>query len=361
MIIGCSFLVCAKLVINGLVIFIGDIVKSQIRYIIGSVLIIGLILSACNPRSGQNSDVESGRLQVVATTTFLGDVIGNIAGDTIDLVVLLEPGQNPHTYQLTPQDMVSLSEADLMIVNGFGLEEFLDEMLEGSDYSVSLVAASEGIHSIVTEEGHHHDEEDGDHEEGHHEEDDDHDEGDHEDGHDHEGEDPHVWLNPNNVIIWVMNITQAFIEKDPENADLYQANADSYIQELMELDTWIIEQLSTIPEKNKKLVSDHNSLTYFADEYGFQQIGAVIPATTTEAETSGKQLAELIEIIRENQIGTIFIGIEFDPDLSQRVAEETGANLVTLYFGSLTDGKPAGTYLDYMRINVEAIVEALGE
>ncbi len=107
------------------------------------------------------------------------------------------------------------------------------------------------------------------------------------------------------------------------------------------------------------MVTDHTTLGYFAQEYGLVQIGAVIPALTTEAETSGMELAELIDTIRDNQARAIFVGVDYDPSLAQRVADETGVKLVPLYFGSLSDGGPAGTYLSFMRYNVSAIVEAL--
>jgi ABC-type Zn uptake system ZnuABC Zn-binding protein ZnuA len=284
-----------------------------------SGFLLGILLSACSPEPDVDLGFQDDQLLVVTTTTFLGDVINNITGNDVDLVVLLQPGQNPHSYSPSPQDMVSLSEADLLIINGFGLEEFLDEMLEGSDYAASLVVASEGVPALDAGEDEHEDE--GEHEEN-----------------GHADEDPHVWLNPNNVIVWVENITQALADADPENAEYYQLNANSYLQQLLELDDWIKQQISLIPEKNRDLVSDHNSLAYFAEEYGLHQIGAVIPAQTTEAETSGLQLANLIETIRENQTRAIFVGVDFDPTLAQRVAEETGVELVRLYFGSLSDG-----------------------
>jgi ABC-type Zn uptake system ZnuABC Zn-binding protein ZnuA len=106
-------------------------------------------------------------------------------------------------------------------------------------------------------------------------------------------------------------------------------------------------------------VTDHTVFGYFVEEYGFTQIGAVIPAQTTEAETSGQQLAYLIDIIREEEVKAIFIGVDFDPTLSQMVAKDTGVDLIPLYFGSLSAGAPAGTYLTFMRHNVKTIVNAL--
>lgn len=300
------------------------------------LLFVSLFLAACQVRPEPISPAGEERLKVVATTTFVGDIVGSIAGDKIDLKVLLDPGQNPHSFLVSPRDMVSLTEADLLFVNGFGLEEFLDDLLEGSDFPGSLVIVSEGISPRVIEIGL-----------------------DEIITRDNPGVDPHVWLNPNNIKIWVDNIAGTLIKMDSGNADYYLDNADIYLQKLEDLDIWIRAELDNIPEENRELVSDHSSLGYFADEYGLRQIGAVIPAMTTEAETSGQQLADLIDTIRDQQAKAIFVGVDFDPTLAQRVSDETGIELVVLYFGSLSDGPPADTYLNFMRYNIETIVSAL--
>ncbi len=301
-----------------------------------------LLVSACgNPTNGNQTPLE-GKTRVVVTTTFIGDVVNNIAGDKVNISVLLTAGQNPHSYQPAPMDMVAVSEADLILVNGFGLEDFLDDLLSGTDTQAEVIVVSEGITPLMMDE---------------HLEDDDHGSEDSLDA--VMGQDPHVWFDPNNVLIWAENITSALAEQDPVNRAFYQANFDAYRGQLLELDAWIREQIEIIPEDQRELVTDHSTLGYFAQEYGLIQIGAVIPALTTEAETSGRELAELIDTIRDHLTRAIFVGVDFDPHLAQRVANETGVNLVPLYFGSLSDGEPAGTYLSFMRYNVSAIVEAL--
>jgi len=293
----------------------------------------GMVLNACTSTQEMNTPADHGRLQVVATTTFIGDVVGKIVGDAADLFVLLEPGQNPHSYLASPRDMVRISEADIIFANGLGLEDFLDDMAEGADIVEKIVVVSEGISGLIGVD-------DPDHA---------------------HVSDPHVWFDPGNVMLWVENIYKALVVKDPENAAQFLINADLYILELTELSDWIRVEIGKIPLENRKLVSDHISLGYFANAFGFEQIGAVIPASTTEAVTSGQQLAYLIETIRQNQPPAIFVGLDFDPRLPQQVADETGVKLVRLYFGSLTDGPPAGTYLDFMRYNVTEIRSALQE
>jgi ABC-type Zn uptake system ZnuABC Zn-binding protein ZnuA len=265
-------------------------------------------------------------------------------------------------------DMVVVTEADLLLVSGFGLEEFLDDLLAGSETHAELVVISEGIDPLVAESHDH--EEDADHDD--HEEEADHDDHGEDSDHDDYGEgdhlqslegamglDPHVWFDPNNILVWVENISSVLGKINPSQADLYQENAADYSAELIELDLWIHEQIDAIPMEHRELVTDHTSLGYFARQYNLKQIGAVIPALTTEAETSGMELAELIDTIEEHQARAIFVGVDFDQTLAQRIAEEAGVPLVTLYFGSLSVGDPAGTYLDFMRYNVKAISEAL--
>jgi len=313
--------------------------KKIVRLLIFTLVALSVFLISCSVKT---TPAAGDKLKVVATTSFVGDVVGVIAGEAVELIVLLEPGQNPHAYQTAPQDMVSVSEADLIFVNGLGLEEFLDDLIAGTGNTDAVFVVSEGIFPLERAEQDH---------------DDENQEGD--EGHNSNDQDPHVWFDPNNIIIWTEHIAFALAEKDPENADTYLENAEAYREELKELDGWIRDQVTLIPLENRELVTDHMVFSYFVEEYGFTQIGAVIPAQTTEVETSGQQLANLIDIIQEEEVKAIFIGVDFDPTLSQIVAEDTGVDLVPLYFGSLSAGEPAGTYLAFMRHNVKTIVNAL--
>ena len=318
--------------------------KYILSFIVGIIILLGVSLPACRQLEKPPPAEENQGLDLVVTTTFIGDVVKQVAGEIPHITVLLEPGQNPHSYQPAPQDMVMISRADAIFINGLDLEEFLDDLLDSSGTEAELIVVSEGIQLLGLPDQ---DGAGGD---------------DHEDEEDHDhgvGYDPHVWFDPNNLIIWTENIVSALSRLDPAHTADYQANGQAYQDELITLDSWIRVEIDRIPEENRKLVTDHASLGYFAEQYGFSQIGAVIPALTTEAETSGQELAGLIDTIRESQVKAIFVGMDFDPTLAQRVAEETGVELVPLYFGSLSDGEPAGTYLDFMRFDVSAIVNAL--
>ncbi len=308
------------------------------RKLLPVLLFLGLLLAAC---SG-GSPAESGGLKVVASTTIVGDVVRQVGGDLIELTVLFPPGADPHTFEPRPQDIAALSEAQVVIINGMDLEEALEPLLE-ANVKGTIVHASEGI-EVLAFEGEEHEEE----------------EPEGEGGHAHEGGDPHTWTNPNNVIIWTQNIAAALVEADPENAKAYQANAEAYIASLKELDGWIRAQVEQIPPERRKIVTDHLIFGYFADEYGLEQIGALIGAFSTNAAPSAQELATLEEKIKEEGVPAVFVGKTVNPALAEQVAQDSGVKLVRVYTGSLSEpGGEADSYLKFMRYNVEAIVEAL--
>lgn len=300
--------------------------------------------------SGLTPVSEGQTLHVVATTSLVGDVVGIIGGATINLTVLMPPGTDPHTFEPTPRDLATLSEADVIFINGVGLESFLEPMLQSSSINQDrIISVSHGVTALAL---------DHDHAEEHA------DEGDHsaegEEEHDHGEFDPHVWFSPLNVVSWADTIEQTLAHADPAHASEYATRAAAYRQELHDLDTWIREQVAQIPEQNRKLVTDHEAFGYFAHEYGFEQVGAVIPGASTLAEPTAKELADLEDAIREQGVSAIFVGSTVNPDLSERVAQDTGTKLVPLYTGSLSEkGGPADTYLKMMQYDTQAIVAAL--
>lgn len=304
-------------------------------------------------------------LQVIATTSIVADVVAAVGGDAISLTRLMPLGADPHGFEPTPQDAAAVSDAHVVFINGVGLEVFMDDLLQSADEG-AVVSVSAGIELLpfrtkeehAEGEGHEHDEDEG---EGHeHDEHDEHDEPD-EHEHEHEGTaDPHVWFDPNNVRVWVDNIEEALSTLDPANAELYAANADAYRAELEALDGWIREEVARVPEGNRVLVTDHASLTYFADEYGFELVGAVVPATSTLAEPSAQELAALQEAIGQYDVPAIFVGRTVNPALAEQVAQDTGVELRFLYTGSLSEeGEPADSYLNFMRYDVSTIVDGL--
>ena len=174
--------------------------------------------------------------------------------------------------------------------------------------------------------------------------------------------DPHTWLDPNNVILWSENISAALSAADPAHAPEYEANAQRYIAALRELDAWIAGQVAQLPPGQRKLVSDHRVLSYFAKAYGFELLGEVIGSFSTNAQPSAQELANLEDHIRQFAVPVIFVDQTANPNLSEQVAQDTGIRIVRLYAGSLGEaGSPAEDYLGLMRYNVNAIVNALKE
>jgi len=307
------------------------------------IVVFGLI-TACtqdieptdtpSPRSGE-------RLQVVASTSIIADVVRQVSGDLADLSVLIPPGSDPHTFEPRPQDIAVLSSADLVFTNGLHLEETLEPILD-ANVKGKVVVVSDGIdplslntdpHDVVSKD------QDSDHP---------------------DSTDPHTWMDPNNVIIWTENIRDALSDADPENASTFQSNAEAYTNYLRELDEWIREQVAQIPSGQRKLVSDHATFGYFADEYGFNQVGLVIPGLSTNAAPSAQELADLQDRIRSNDVMAIFVGKSVNPALVKQVAADTGTQIVLVYTGSLSEaGGEADSYLKFMRYNVSSIIEAL--
>lgn len=293
-------------------------------------LILALLtLTACSTAPASTST--ENLLTVSTSTSIIGDVARQIGGSYVDVHVLFPIGADPHSYEPRPQDIVTLTDAEVVLVNGFGLEETIQPLLENAK---RLITVSDGIQPLSLNGGHA--------------------------GESERGFDPHVWQDPNNVIVWARNIRDAFSQADPAHAEEYAANAENYIAELTALDTWIREQVAQVPEANRKLVTDHQAFGYLASRYGFTQIGAVVPALSTGASPSAQELAALEDLIHSSGVKAIFVGSTVNPELSRRVANDMGIRLVTLFTGSLSaPGGGADTYLTFVRYNVNAIVEAL--
>lgn len=329
--------------------------NERYRFLVLFILLflVGGMLAGCQPEEttppvGEELapvPLEGDRLQVAATTSLVADVVANVGGEHIVLIQLVESGVDPHAFEPTPQDVAAFSDAHVVFVNGAGLEVFLEDLLAAAGEESAVVSVSRGIDLLRLEEEHEHEEEE---------------EEEHEHEHEHGEADPHVWFNPRNVILWVDVIEATLSALDPGHAADYAENAQAYREQLRELDGWIEEQVAQVPLEDRLLVTDHTVFTYFAQAYGFEQVGAVIPGYSTLAQPSARELAELTGRIEQFDVRAIFVGNTVNPDLAQQVAEDTGTRLVFLYTGSLSEpGGPADSYLSFMRYNVSRIVEAL--
>ncbi len=256
-----------------------------------------------------------------------------------------------------------MADAHLVFINGLQLEEFLTELISNASGTAPIVPLSLNVDTqefeemdgaIPGEEGHEEDHQENN-EEGHHDEHEDEDE-----EHAHSGADPHIWLSPANVLVMIENIEHALGELDPSNVATYEANATAYKTQLEELDAWVMAQIATIPPENRKLVTDHDAFAYYADRYSLEIIGTAIPAYSTNSGPSAQAFADLQETIKLTEARAIFVGSTVNPTLAERIAMDTSIKLVPLYTGSLSEvGQGADSYIELIRYNTTAIVEAL--
>lgn len=307
--------------------------------ILALILILALALTACTAPAQPAGRAATGALpRVLAAETFLADIAQNVAGDRLVVGSLIPAGVDPHTFQPTPQDVARIADSQVLIVNGAGLEEWLQTVLDNAGGQRLTVEAAAGLASRPP-----------DHE--------DHDE----DEHGHGEGDPHFWLDPNHVVKYVENIRDGLVRADPAGKDVYQRGAETYIEKLRELDAWIVGQVGQIPAERRLLVTNHESFGYFADRYGFRVVGTVLPGVSTGASPSAQQLAALVERLKASGAPAIFLELGANPQLANQLAQETGVKVVTGLYTHTVAGADANapTYIDMMRYNVGKIVEAL--
>lgn len=318
--------------------------------LIGTMAAAVLLLAACAPTAQTPTPTATAsQSRVIATTTYLADIGQQVAGDRITVESLVPVGTDPHSFHPTPADARRLADAQLVIVHGQGLEEGLSQVLVDLERESLVVEASAGL--TPADRGDGHDDKGG---EAHADE--------AEDKGDRHEVDMHYWLDPVLAITYVHNIRDGLKQLDPEGAAVYDRNAEAYIDQLEELDRWIRATVDRLPAERRLLVTDHESLTYFADRYGFRYVGTVMPTASPGADPSPRAVAELVEKIKETGAPAIFLELGHKRQLVERVAAEAGVKVAPeLHTHSVSppDG-PAPSYLEMMRYNVKVIVEALG-
>jgi ABC-type Zn uptake system ZnuABC Zn-binding protein ZnuA len=303
-----------------------------------------LVLLLVTSRSFAQTPPPGEPIQVVASFSILGDLVKNVGGEAVEVTTLIGSGVDAHTYDPAPADLVVLSEANVVFENGLGFEPWLDQFFESAQPAGARVVVTEGI--TPREAGETGSEE---HSEG-------------EDAHEHGQFDPHVWHDVANAIVMVGNIRDALVVADPARAELYEANAATYIAELEALDASIREQVGTLPEERRKLVTSHDTFGYFADAYGFQVLGTALGSLSTEAgDPSARDIATLIGEIGDAGVAAIFAENVANPDLMESLAAEAGVELAPpLYTDALgPPGSPGETYIGMMQSNMTTIVDAL--
>jgi zinc/manganese transport system substrate-binding protein len=285
-----------------------------------AVLVLSAALAACGDDESQSGTT------VVATTGILADITEQVAGPDAEVVQLIPDNSDPHSFSISAQDRQQLEQADLVVANGVGLEAGVP--LDESGAPVWELTAHAGELRTATA------------------------------GEEAGSTDPHVWMDPTRVAESLPSLAAALGDADPAHADGYGRRATGYAHELSSLDREIEHTLSAVPPQDRKIVTSHDALGYFADRYGFDVTATVFPTTGAEAEASAAGVAGVEAAVRESGVPAIFVQSVDDPEALQVVADETG---VELEDGLAVEAPgPAGSYVEMLRLDSRLIADSLG-
>ncbi|MBD2105698.1 zinc ABC transporter substrate-binding protein [Nodosilinea sp. FACHB-13] len=338
----------------------------------GAAIALAVGLVGCSGNSGPVAESEAeapvaaDSPVVVATTSVLCDLTQQIAENTVTLTCLLDPGTDPHTYQVKPSDRQALEQADLILYDGYGSAPTLIEMVEGSTTEAPRVAVYEQAVPTPLMSTH-------DHEADHAETDDHAHEPSAEAAQEHSDEsadhtdeavapDPHIWHSATHNAAMASVIANRLAETNPDQADLYAENASRLVSQFEEINRWIQTQVATIPADQRQLVTTHDSFGYFADAYGFEVKGALSGLSTDQKPTPGA-LTALVEQVKAAQVPAIFAETTTNPQLIETVAKDAGVTVAEqplFVEGPGGPGSAAETMQDVLVVNTCVVVEALG-
>ena len=294
--------------------------------IIGAIA--GLWLIGCS----QNNPTEGEKPSVVTTSTMITDWTEKVGGDEIDVKGILEPGADPHVYEPVPADSRAMEKADLIFYNGHNLEPELVKVMNGTGISDDKTLA---VAEVVTPFDYK-----------------------------YEGQqvpDPHVWGDVENAIQMVKAIRDRLIELSPEDEAEFSENATQYIEQLKQLDSWIIQQTQTIPPDQRQLVTTHDAFQYYARAYGLEVTGTLI-GISTEEQPSAQRVKNLSNAVKESNVPAIFAETTINPALIKTVANEAGVKLAEqeLYSDSIgAANSEANSYIGMLMVNTRTIVQNL--
>ncbi|MEQ8376505.1 MAG: metal ABC transporter substrate-binding protein [Roseibium aggregatum] len=290
------------------------------------LLTVSLAALAAGPVNGASAQ---DKMKVVTTFTVLADIAQNVAGETADVVSITKPGAEIHGYEPTPQDIVRASDADLILWNGMNLERWFEQFLSNIG-DIPSVTLTDGIEPISIASG------------------------------SYEGKpNPHAWMGLDNALIYIDNISKAFAQYDPENAEVYAGNADAYKAKLRETIEPLRQAVTDIPEDKRWLVTCEGAFSYLARDFGMKEL-YLWPINADQVGTP-QQVRSVIDGVREHDIPVVFCESTVNTSPAKQVARETGARYGgDLYVDSLSeaDGK-VPTYLDLLKVTSSTVVEGL--
>lgn len=268
-------------------------------------------------------------LNVVSSFSVLGDMVQQVGGEHVNVQTLVGPDGDPHTFEPSPQDSALLSKADVVVVNGLGLEGWVDRLIKASGFKGELVVASNGVKTHTLDE---------------------------------DGKtvtDPHAWNSAANGALYAQNILNGLVAASPQDKAALEVSGQRYIGQLKELDSWAESQFSTIPQEKRKVLTSHDAFGYFGRAYGVTFLAP--QGLSSESEASAAQVGALITQIKADGVHTWFMENQLDPRLVKQIASATGAQAGgELYPEALSKpGGVADSYVKMLRHNVELIAASM--
>jgi zinc/manganese transport system substrate-binding protein len=294
------------------------------------LLITGLVALVAMSAAAQD---DQPRKLAVATTSIIADFVHNVGGERVEVRALVGANGDAHVYSPTPGDAKEVAAATIVFVNGLGLEGWLPRLVTASGSKAPTVVVSKGITPLRMADEH------------------------------HPGKmtiDPHAWQSIADAKIYVANVRDALVAVDPAGKPTYDANAQTYLAKLDDLENEVRTAIASIPAERRKIITTHDAFGYFGAAYGMSFIAP--EGVSTESEPSAKDVARIIRQIKMQKIPAVFLENVSDPRLMAQIARETGAAIGgKLYSDALSESSgPAATYLDMMRHNVRELAKALG-
>ena len=287
-----------------------------------------LAVAACSrpntggaPPSGGSAPV-----RVVATTTVFADFVKSVGGDRVDVVSLVPKGGDVHTFDPRPTDITAVADAQLVVANGLGLDEWLTKLAADSGTKARIINLADSVpkDQYIVEDG---------------------------------IPNPHLWLDPDDAALYATTIRDALKALDPADGAVFDANTTAYRAKLAELKKWGQELVATVPPDQRQLIAFHDALPYFARTYGFKIAGVILKAPGQDPSAS--DIAALVKAIRDNHIQVVVSEVQFSDKLAKTIADETGATIVSdLYDDSLGDA-PVDSYDALVRYDIQQLVNAM--
>ncbi len=285
-------------------------------------LIVTLLL--CNLLYGQTEE----KLNVVSSASIFQDMAKQIGGDRIISSTIVPIGGDPHTYHPTPSDVLLIQDADVIFINELSFEGWVKDLINNSGTKGTTHTITNGITPITSAKY-------------------------------KNSYDPHAWMDAQNGLIYISNIKNALVKADPKNKDYYNENYNNYYRKLKDLDYYIRQQIASIPEKQRVLITSHDAFAYYSKKYGL--INNAIMGISTDAEAQVSDILRITKAIKENQVPAVFIESTINPKMIEQVARDNNVEIGgELFADSIGDeDSDAPSYFDMLKHNTDVIVKAL--